>query len=163
MFFAETQNKLIYAVTHQTAAELILSRANPNIDNMGLTSWEGKVVRKQDIYISKNYLTENEIDSLNRLVTIFLESAEMRVKDHHDLTIAYWRNYVDSLLTFQQKDILHGAGSISSEQMEKRVESIYNEFNQRRKVLDAVEADQADDAELRALEQQILHRPIDGK
>lgn len=162
MFFAETQNKLIYAVTHQTAAELILSRANPNIDNMGLTSWKGKIVRKQDIYISKNYLTEDEIDSLNRLVNIFLESAEMRVKDRHDLTIDYWRNNVDNLLTFQQKDILRGAGSISSAQMEKRVEGIYNEFNQHRKALDAIEADRSDEAELQAIEQQILHRPTDG-
>ena len=73
MFFAATQNKLIYAVTHQTAAELILARADSSKPNMNLTSWKGKVVRKQDIYTSKNYLTEDELDSLNRIVTIFLQ------------------------------------------------------------------------------------------
>ncbi len=100
MFFAETQNKLIYAVTGKTAAELIVSRADAQTANMGLTSWKGKIVRKLDIYISKNYLHEDEIDSLNRLVSIFLESAEMRVKERRDLTIDYWRNNVNSLLQF---------------------------------------------------------------
>ena len=70
-------------------------------------------MRKQDIYTSKNYLNEDEIDSLNRLVSIFLESAEMRVKERRDLTIDYWRSNVDSLLQFQQKAILQGAGSIT--------------------------------------------------
>jgi len=71
MFFAETQNKLLYAITGKTAAEIIVSRANADEPNMALTNWKGKIVRKQDIYISKNYLTEDELDSLNRLVTIF--------------------------------------------------------------------------------------------
>ena len=81
MFFAETQNKLLYAVTHQTAAEIIVSRADASQPNMALTSWKGSVVRKQDIYIAKNYLRADEIDLLNRLTTLFLESAEIRVKD----------------------------------------------------------------------------------
>lgn len=80
MFFAETQNKLIYAVTQKTASELIISRAQSNMPNMGLTSWKGKVVRKGDVIIAKNYLNNDELDSLNRLVMIFLESAELRVK-----------------------------------------------------------------------------------
>lgn len=80
MFFATVQNKLIYAVTNKTASELILSRADNSKPNMNLTSWKGSIVRKQDIYISKNYLTEDEIDSLNRIVSIFLESAELHVK-----------------------------------------------------------------------------------
>jgi hypothetical protein len=87
MFFAETQNKLHYAVTGKTAAEIIVERANANQPNMNLTSWKGSVVRKQDIYIAKNYLTQDEIDTLNRLVVIFLESAELRVKNRKDITI----------------------------------------------------------------------------
>lgn len=158
MFFAETQNKLIYAVTGKTAAELIVSRADAQAANMGLTSWKGKIVRKQDIYTSKNYLNENEIDSLNRLVSIFLESAEMRVKERHDLTIDYWRSNVDSLLQFQQKAILQGAGSISTAEMEKQVVSIYTDFDRRRRVFDALEADREDAAELRAIEEQVKHR-----
>lgn len=85
-FFAETQNKLIYAVIKMTSAEIILSRADSSKPNMNLTSWKGKIVRKQDIYISKNYLTQDELDTLNRLVTIFLETAELRVKMRKDLT-----------------------------------------------------------------------------
>lgn len=158
MFFAETQNKLIYAITGKTAAELIVSRANAQAANMGLTSWKGKIVRKQDIYISKNYLHEDEIDSLNRLVSIFLESAEMRVKERRDLTIDYWRNNVDSLLLFQQKAILQSAGTISTAEMEKQVESIYTDFDQRRRAFDALEADREDAAELRIIEEQVKHR-----
>lgn len=158
MFFAETQNKLIYAVTGKTAAELIVSRANAQAANMGLTSWKGKIVRKQDIYTSKNYLNEDEIDSLNRLVSIFLESAEMRVKERHDLTIDYWRSNVDSLLQFQQKAILQGAGSITTAEMEKQVENIYADFDQRRRAFDALEADREDVIELRAIEEQVKHR-----
>ena len=86
MFFAETQNKLLYAVTKQTAAEIIVSRADASLPNMALTSWKGSVVRKQDIYIAKNYLRKDEIDSLIRLTVLFLDSAELRVKDHKDLT-----------------------------------------------------------------------------
>lgn len=158
MFFAETQNKLIYAVTGKTAAELIVSRADAQAANMGLTSWKGKIVRKQDIYISKNYLNENEIDSLNRLVTIFLESAEMRVKERHDLTIDYWRSNVDSLLHFQQKAILQGAGTISTAEMERQIESVYTDFDQRRRTFEALEADREDAAELHAIEEQIKSR-----
>ena len=73
MFFAEIQNKLLFAVTGKTAAEIIISRADDMKPNMNLTAWKGNVVRKQDIYIAKNYLTKDEIDTLNRLVIVFLE------------------------------------------------------------------------------------------
>lgn len=76
-FFADTQNKLIYGVTGKTAADLIVSRADASKPNMALTSWSGNIVRKSDIIIAKNYLTKDEIDTLNRLVSIFLESAEL--------------------------------------------------------------------------------------
>ena len=85
MFFAETQNKLLYAVTHQTAAELIVARADAKKPNMGLTTWKGSIVRKGDIIIAKNYLEGDEIDSLNHLIDIFLTSAEERVKSRRDL------------------------------------------------------------------------------
>lgn len=141
MFFAETQNKLLYAVTHQTAAELILSRANAQEENMGLTSWKGSIVRQQDITIAKNYLSYDELDTLNRLVTIFLETAELRVKEQNDLTINYWKSNVDALLTFNGKDILKGNGSITNQQMEQQVKVIYEQFNDRRKSREAQLAD----------------------
>ena len=122
MFFAETQNKLIYAVTHKTAAELIVSRADASQPNMALTSWKGNVVRKQDIYIAKNYLSDDEIDVLNRLTVLFLDSAELRVKERKDLTLDYWRKNVDNLLDFQNKEVLKNAGAISNKQMENIVD-----------------------------------------
>jgi hypothetical protein len=148
MFFAETQNKLLYAVTHKTAAELIVSRADASQANMALTSWKGNVVRKQDIYTAKNYLLNDEIDMLNRLTVLFLDSAELRVKERKDLTLNYWRDNVDALLNFQNKDVLKNAGSISNKQMEEIVDAVYEEFNNRRKLYAAQQADKDDLAEL---------------
>ena len=156
MFFAETQNKLLYAITHQTAAELIVARADVYQPNMGLTTWKGSIVRKGDVIVAKNYLQDNEIDSLNRLVDIFLTSAEERVKGHRDLTLDYWRKNVDNLLTFQEKDVLQGKGSISNTEAEEIVRSRYDIFNAKRKQLDAQDADAEDLKMLENLEKSIL-------
>lgn len=150
MFFAETQNKLLYAVTLQTAAEIIVNRADATKPNMALTSWKGKVVRKQDILTAKNYLNEEEIDILNRLTLIFLESAELRVKDRKDLTLDYWRNNVDKLLEFNEKQVLQNLGKISNEEMKLKAYEVYEQFDQRRKSIEAKEADLED---LRYLEE----------
>lgn len=158
MFFAETQNKLLYAVTHQTAAELICSRADANKPNMGLTAWKGSIVRKGDVTIAKNYLAQNEINDLNRLVDIFLTSAEMRAQDRHDLTLDYWRKNVDSLLMFQEKEILRGKGTISNDDMEHKVHELYDLFNQRRKRYEAQQADAADIKELEAIERNLKEK-----
>ena len=158
MFFAETQNKLLYAVTHQTAAELIVERADANKPNMGLTTWKGNIVRKGDVIIAKNYLQDNEIDSLNRLVDIFITSAEERVKGRRDLTLDYWRKNVDNLLTFQEKDILQGKGSISNIEAENVVKGIYDTFNAKRKQLDAQQADDEDIKILEDLEKSIIEK-----
>ena len=157
MFFAETQNKLLYAVTHQTAAELIVARAKAELPNMGLTTWKGSVVRKGDVIIAKNYLQSDEIDSLDRLVDIFLTSAEERVKGRRDLTLDYWRKNVDNLLTFQEKDILQGHGSISNTEAEATVKQVYDIFNARRKQLEAQEADAEDLKILEDLEKSIIN------
>ena len=157
MFFAETQNKLLYAVTGHTTAEIIVGRADASKPNMALTSWQGSIVRKGDIYTAKNYLRQEEIDVLNRLTTMFLDSAELRVRERKDLTLRYWRETVDSLLNFQGKVVLQGAGSISNKQMEEHVDAIYEEFNKRRKALAIAEAEQTD-ADLLALEEAVEHR-----
>lgn len=115
LFFAEVQNKLLYAVTQHTAAEIIRDRADENAPNMGLTTWEGSRVRKADVIVAKNYLNADEVDTLNRLVVIFLEQAELRVKDRQPLTLDYWRQNVDRLLTFNDKPILQGSGKLSNE------------------------------------------------
>lgn len=155
MFFAETQNKLLYAITHQTAAELIVTRADSNKPNMGLTTWKGSIVRKGDVITAKNYLLKDEIDDLNRLVDIFLTSAEMRVKERRDLTLDYWRNNVDALLTFQGKDILQGKGEVSNASMESIAHKVYDEFNAKRKQLEAKQADADDLKMLEDIENQI--------
>ncbi len=113
MFFSETQNKLLYAVTEKTAAEIILERADAEKANMALTSWKGSVVRKQDITIAKNYLNEDEIDTLNRLVVIFLETAELRSKNRIVITMSFWHENVDKILEFNERPLLKGKGSIS--------------------------------------------------
>lgn len=155
MFFAETQNKLLYAVTDHTAAEIIVERADAEKPNMGLTSWKGSVVRKADIVIAKNYLQMEEIDKLNRLVNIFLESAELRVKDRKDLTLDYWRDNVNGLLSFQGQKILNGNGSVSNSVMENHVKHVYETFDSRRKVYEAELADQEDLKLLEELEQRV--------
>ena len=155
MFFAETQNKLLYAVTDHTAAEIIVERADAEKPNMGLTSWKGSVVRKADIVIAKNYLHTEEIDKLNRLVNIFLESAELRVKDRKDLTLDYWRDNVNGLLSFQGQKILNGNGSVSNSVMENHVKHVYETFDSRRKVYEAELADQEDLKLLEELEQRV--------
>jgi len=155
MFFAETQNKLLYAVTGKTAAEIILSRADSSKENMALSSWKGTVVRKQDIYISKNYLTADEIDTLNRLVVIFLETAELRAKERIELTMSFWKDNVDRILQFNDKKILSGAGTVSNALMEQKVAEIYEQFNTRRKTYEALTAVNADIEEIKAIESQI--------
>ncbi|WP_304288681.1 virulence RhuM family protein [Porphyromonas uenonis] len=158
MFFAEIQNKLIYAVTHQTAAELILSRADASKPNMALTSWQGNVVRKQDILIAKNYLRQEEIDQLNRLTTLFLDSAELRVKERRDLTLNYWRSNVDALLQFQGKDLLLGKGAVTHKQMELQVRKVYAQFDQRRKLESLHEEELREAQELKQLEENVIAR-----
>lgn len=147
-FFSETQNKLIYGVTGKTAADLIIDRANPQKTNMALTSWSGTIVRKRDIVVAKNYLSKDEIDSLNRLVTIFLESAELRVKMRKDLTLDYWHQAVNKLLSDHDIPILHDRGRHSHREMLKLMDTAYAAFDARRKQEEAKQADQDDLAEL---------------
>ena len=141
MFFAETQNKLLYAVTRHTAAEIIIQRADANAPNMNLQSWKGRIVRKGDITTAKNYLNADEVDSLNRLTAIFLETAELRVKERKDLTLPFWRDNVDKLLAFNDKPLLTGTGHISHAQMEEQVNGVYEQFDERRKAEQAIAAD----------------------
>lgn len=158
MFFAETQNKLIYAITGKTAAELIISRANDKLPNMGLTSLQGKKVRKQDIVIAKNYLTYDELDSLNHLVIIFLETAEFRAKNRQIILMDFWRQNVDKILIDNEQSLLKDKGKISHKQMQEQVALIYDNFNQQRKQFEAQLADKEDLQELALLEMEVKKR-----
>lgn len=155
LFFAETQNKLLFAVTGQTAAEIIVSRADPNAPNMGLTSWSGSRVRRHDVIVAKNYLTADEVDTLNRLVVIFLEQAELRVKERKQLTLDYWRQNVDRLLAFNEKPVLTHSGSISRENMERIASERFEVFDANRRIAEARQADTEDLAELEQIEKQL--------
>jgi hypothetical protein len=158
VFFATVQNLLIYAVTQKTAAELIIARANPADPNFGLLAWKGDKVRKTDVVVAKNYLTEDEIDTLNRLVVIFLETAELRAKGKQETRMAFWKQNVDQIITFNGFPLLTHAGSIRHEQMEARTGELYQQFDQDRKRQEAIAADQQDEAELTALETKIKRR-----
>ena len=159
VFFATVQNILLYAVTRKTAAELISSRANAADPHFGLLAWKGGMVRKTDIVVAKNYLTEDEIDTLNRLVVIFLETAELRAKQKQETRMRFWKGGVDQIITSNGFPLLQQAGSISHEQMEERTAELYLEFDAQRKRREAAEADQQDEADLQALEAQLKRRP----
>ena len=153
-FFAEVQNKLLYAVTQKTAAQIVVDRSNPDAPNMALTTWSGSRVRKQDVIVAKNYLTADEVDTLNRLVVIFLEQAELRVKERKQLTLDYWRQNVDRLLEFNERPVLQGAGRVSAEQMKGVAHERYEVFDTRRRSAEALAADAEDLRLLESLEKQ---------
>jgi len=159
VFFATVQNLLIFAVTEKTAAELITARANLDDPHFGLLAWKGDKVRKTDIVVAKNYLSEDEIDTLNRLVVIFLETAELRAKGKQETRMAFWKQNVDQIISSNGFPLLTHAGSISHEQMEARTGELYLKFDQDRKTREANEADQQDTADLQALESKLKRRP----
>ena len=152
------QNLLLYAVTQQTAAEIILAHANPADAHFGLLAWNGAQVRKQDIVVAKNYLTEDEIGILNRLVVIFLETAELRAKRQTITHMAFWRENVGQIIAANGFPLLTGEGSLSHARMEQQIAPLFLEYDQRRKTQEAQAADAQDEAELKALENSIKHR-----
>jgi hypothetical protein len=157
-FFATVQNMLLYAVTQKTAAELIAARANPNDPHFGLLHWKGAQVRKQDILVAKNYLTQDEIDTLNRLVVIFLETAELRTKNRQEIRMAFWQQNVEQIISSNGFTVLTHAGKVSHARMEQQIEPMFMDFDQRRKAEEAQAADMQDDAELKALEISLKRR-----
>jgi hypothetical protein len=131
LFFAKVQNKLHYAVHGHTAAELIVSRANADEEHMGLTSWEnspnGKIV-KPDVSIAKNYLNEDELASLGRIVNAYLDLAEDRAKRHIPMTMEDWAKRLDTFLSADDRDILQDAGKISAQMAKEFAESEFEKY-----------------------------------
>lgn len=158
MFFAEIQNKLLFAVTNMTAAEIIVTRADINKPNMGLTNWKGNIVRKGDITIAKNYLTEDELDSLNRLVVIFLDTAELRAKNRTETTMSFWKENADKIIEFNEYPLLPDKGSISNKTMKSIISKKYNKFDSKRKEFEALEEDKNEEKYLKLLEQKLKGR-----
>ena len=145
-FFKVVQNKLIFAATGNTAAEVIAERSNPEKDNMGLTTWKGAKVRKQDVTISKNYLKKDELDTLNRIVTMYLDFAELQAKNHRQMFMKDWREKLDAFLQFNGQEILQNAGSISKKIADKLATEKYEQFHQNRLQADNQKLDDIDNA-----------------
>ena len=127
-FFKKVQNKMIWAITGKTAAELIEDRSKPEKPNMGLTSWRGSIVRKQDVAIAKNYLKEEEIKDLNEIVTMYLDYAEHQAEKGIAMTMKDWVKKLDAFLQFNEEDILHNSGKVTAQIAKEFAESEYEKY-----------------------------------
>ena len=132
-FFSIIQNKLHYAATGLTAAELIQSRADHSQPNMGLTSWKSGEVRKADVTIAKNYLNENEIDELNRIVVMWLDYAEDQARRRKQVFMKDWERKLDEFLAFNEREVLPNAGSVGKKAAEEHARQEYERFAERRR------------------------------
>jgi len=133
--FKTVQNKLHFAVTGLTAPEIIANRVNPELPNMGLTSWKGARVLKGDVKVAKNYLKENEIKELNRIVGMFLDYAEDQAQRRKQVFLKDWPERLDAFLSFNDRDVLPGLGSVSRDAAEQRALAAYDQFNERRRIV----------------------------
>lgn len=148
-FFSIVQNKLHFAISGKTAAELIAERADATQANMGLTSWKGAKVRKGDVTIAKNYLNAKEIEGLNRIVTMYLDYAEDQAKRHRQIFMRAWRKKLDAFLQFNEREILTNAGKVSKAVADQLALVQYEIFHQHRLAEEADQESIADDAELK--------------
>ncbi|MGE4296479.1 MAG: virulence RhuM family protein [Desulfovibrionaceae bacterium] len=132
-FFQTIQNKMLFAVTGKTAPEIVQERAKAALPNMGLTSFKGDVVRMGDVVTSKNYLQQDEITQLDRLVVMFLDYAEDRAAQRQRISMQEWLDYVDGFLKFNERGVLPNAGTVSHAQAEKHARAAYKTFDAARR------------------------------
>ena len=132
-FFKTVQNKMHYSVHGHTAAEIIYERADSEKDFMGLTTWSGAMPSKPEAEIAKNYLTHEEIKSLNRIVSLYLDFAEMQAEEHRPMYMKDWINILDDFLRISRKDILTHAGKISAKLAKEKADHEYDKFKERTK------------------------------
>lgn len=130
-FFATVQNKMHYAVHGHTAAEIIYDRANAAKDFMGLTTWTGMMPKRTDAEFAKNYLNEEEIDTLNRIVNLYIDYAELRAKDHKPMYMRDWIQKLDDFLRLSDKELLTHAGTISAKLAKEKADAEYDKFKER--------------------------------
>ncbi|MCB9748285.1 MAG: virulence RhuM family protein [Candidatus Omnitrophica bacterium] len=154
-FFKIVQNKLHFAISRKTAAELIAQRADASKPNMGLTSWKGSKVRPTDVTIAKNYLNAKELEGLNRIVTMYLDYAEDQAKRHQQIFMRDWRQKLDAFLKFNERDILTDAGKVAKEVADNLALEQYDRFNAKRLKKEAKVELLADDAEFKKIEEKI--------
>ena len=157
-FFRIVQNKLHWAVTGKTSAELIAERVDSTRPNMGLTSWKGAKVRKSDVTVAKNYLSHEEIGELNRIVVMYLDYAEDQARRRRPVHMREWREKLDAFLSFNEREILTHGGQVSREVAERLALQAYEDFSQRRLDDEAHQEAIEDLEELRLLEAQLEPR-----
>lgn len=155
-FFQTIQNRLHFAATGMTAPELIASRADVSKPNMGLTSWKGDAVRKADVTIAKNYLSQEEIGELNRIVTMWLDFAEDQARRRKQVFLKDWETKLNEFLRFNNREVLEGKGGVSKADADLRAEAAYEEFAAGRRALAEAEAERA---QRRALEEALKRLP----
>ena len=151
LFFQKVQNKMLWAVAGQTAAEIIAARADPSAQNMGLTSWKGGIVRKGDVGTSKNYLSAEEVDELNRIVTMYLDFAEDQARRRAPVTMGMWAEKLDAFLKFNDREVLTHAGKLRMDVAQQLAADRFAVFDATRKQADAAQADNDDLAAIEAL------------
>ncbi len=152
LFFKKVQNKMLWAVTGHTAPELIAGRADPTQPNMGLTTWAGGRVRKQDVTIAKNYLSQDEIESLDRIVVMYLDYAEDQAQRRRTLTMRDWEDKLDAFLQFNDREVLTHGGKLRADLVEKLAQERYDSFDAARREAAQLAADAEDIVELEQLE-----------
>jgi hypothetical protein len=157
-FFKKVQNKMLWAVTGKTAAELIGSRSDPEAPNMGLTSWKGSVVRKGDVGTAKNYLKAEEVEELNRIVVMYLDYAEDQAKRRRPVSMAEWADKLDAFLSFNERDVLTHAGRLRMDVAQKLAVERFEVFDANRRAAEALAADEADIAQLEEMEKAAKER-----
>lgn len=160
-FFHFIQNKLHFAITGKTAAELIAERADSTQPHMGLTTWKSGSVQKADVTVAKNYLHEPEIQSLNRIVTMWLDYAEDQALRRKEVFLKDWAEKLDAFLTFNERQVLEGGGKVSNQQATAHAQAQYEQFAAQRRAL--LESEGAE-FNMRALEDaaKTLHKPTKG-
>ena len=151
-FFKKVQNKMLWAATGKTAAELIEGRSDPAAPNMGLTNWKGSIVRKADVGTAKNYLNAQEVEELNRIVVMFLDYAEDQAQRRRPITMAQWGDKLDAFLSFNDRDVLTHAGSLQMTVAKQLATDRFQVFDANRRAAEALAADEVDIAELEAME-----------
>ncbi|MBW5892485.1 virulence RhuM family protein [Pectobacterium polaris] len=150
-FFQTIQNKLHYACTHMTAAELIASRVDASKPDMGLTSYKDDEVRKTDVTVAKNYLREDEIKELNRIVNMWLDFAEDQALRRKQVFLQDWTDKLDQFLSFNDRDVLNGAGKISKKEADDKAKLEFDRFAAQRRSLKEAEGARANIAALKAI------------
>lgn len=158
LFFKKVQNKMLWAVTGKTAAELIADRSDSKKANMGLTSFKGRIVRKSDIGTAKNYLLQEEIEELNRIVIMYLDYAEDQAKKRKTINMYEWSDKLDAFLEFNERDLLTHAGKLKIEVAKRLASERYFEFDIKRKKAEAIAADEEDIKELEILKKKLSNR-----